>query len=238
MPKTVRAGALAASTIVATMLAACGGSTGGTTPTSIANVAPTATIATPTEDAGVLATRVADSTAAKLGPMLLSTADYPQDLRLQQQGAKILPARDVPGLTSEASGFFATVASAAGDEFVNLIVLAAEDKRGASAVLDALTPENYLAGLTQGARDAATSPFDLSSAPPGSKGFRYSGTVPASVPGQTIGRSISGQALGFVRGNAYVLLVHGVYVPSTRGIDVATIGSAIEARLAASGAVN
>lgn len=240
MAKTVWRCALAASTMVVILLAACGGSTGGKTTTPIATATPPLAVATPTEDAAVatptedaaLATRVAGSPAAKLGPTLLSTADYPPDLSVQRQGSQIVAAGDVPGLTSEASGFSASVATASGDEFVDLIVLAVGDETGASTVLDALTPGNYLSGLTGGAPDAATSPLDVSSAPLGSKGFSYSGTVPASVPGQATGDRIDGQALGFVRGSTYVLLVHAMFAPSARGIDVTKIAAAIDARLA------
>jgi hypothetical protein len=233
MAKTISRGALAAPMMAVTLLAACGGSTGGMTATPIATAPPTLTVATPTEDAA-LATRVADSPAAKLGPTVLSIADFPPDLSVERQGAQIVAAGDVPGLASEASGFFAAVVTASGDEFVNLIAIAADSDTGASTTLDALTPGNYLAGLTPGAADAATSSLDVSSAPLGSKGFSYSGTLPTSVPGQP-GPSIQGQALGFVRGSTYVLLIHGMFGPSARGIDVTKIAAAIDARLAVTG---
>jgi hypothetical protein len=218
--------------MVVILLAACGGSTGGKTTTPIATGTQTLAVATPTEDA-TLATRVADSPAAKLGPTVLSPADFPPDLSQGQQ-ARIVAAGVVPGLASEASGFFATVATASGDEFVYLIAIAADSDTGASAALHAFTPDNYLLGLTKGAPDAATIALDVSGAPLGSKGFSYSGTEPASVPGQA-GQSIVGHALGFVRGSTYVLLIHGSYVPSARGIDVTKIAAAIDARLAVSG---
>jgi hypothetical protein len=227
--KTIRRGAFAASTMVI-LLAACGGSTGKTN-TAIATGTLTPPVATPTEDAA-LATRVAGSPAAKLGPTLLSPADFPPDLIVQGQQAQIVAAGYVPGLASEASAFFATVATDSGDEFVNLIAIAVDSNAGASAALDAFTSDNYLPGLTGGAADAATGLLDVSSAPPGSKGFGFSGTLPASVPGGT-GQGIMGQALGFVRGSTFVLLVHGLFVPSARGIDVSTIAAAIDARLAA-----
>jgi hypothetical protein len=244
MAKTIVRGALAASTMAVILLAACGGSTGGKTPTPIATGTATedaafttpidnAAFATPTEDAA--ATRIADSPAAKLGPTLLSTADFPPDLTVNQQGSQIVAAGNVPGLASEASGFFATVATASGDEFVNLIAIAADSDTGASAALNALTPDNYLPGITNGAPNAATSPLDLTNAPLGSKGFSFSGTLPVSVPGQAAGQSIQGQVLGFVRGSTYVLLVHGIFAPSARGIDVTKIAAAIDARLAVGG---
>jgi hypothetical protein len=232
MAKTIRRGALAASTVVVVLLVACGGSTGGKTTTPIATATPTLAVATPTEDAAALATRVADSPAAKLGPMVLSTADFPPDLSVQRQGPQIVPAGNVPGLASEASGFFATVATASSDEFVHLIAIAVDSDTGASTALDALTPGNYLPGLTGRAPDAATSPLDVSSAPLGSKGFSYSGTVPAAVLGQATSKIIKGQALGFVRGSTYILLIHGIFAPSPRGIDVTKIAAAIDARLA------
>jgi hypothetical protein len=52
------------------------------------------------------------------------------------------------------------------------------------------------------------------------------------VPGQATGDRIDGQALGFVRGSTYVLLVHGMFAPSARGVDVTKIAAAIDARLA------
>jgi hypothetical protein len=225
MAKT-RSGALAASTMVVALLAACGGSTGCKTTTPI-------TPTKATEEAGALATRGAGSRAAKLGPTLLNTADFPPDLTVRQQGAQIVAAGDLPGLASEASRFFATVSTAAGDEFVNLTVVAADSDTDASTALDALTPANYLLKLTAGATDATASPLHVSSAPLGSKGFNYAGTVPASVTGQATGQHIAGEALGFVRGSTYVLLVHGVFAPSTRGIDVVEIAGAINARLSA-----
>jgi hypothetical protein len=231
MAKTIWRGAHAASMMVAILLAACGGSTVGKTTTPIATATPKPAVATPTEDAA-LATRVAGSAAAKLGPLLLSTADYPPDLSVRRKQTNIVAAGDLPGLTSEASVFSATVATASADEFVNLTVLAVDSDTGASTALDALTPGNYLPGLTNGAPDATTNPLDVSSAPLGSKGFSYSGTVPGAVPGKPTGASIEGQALGFVRGSTYVLLVHGMYGPSARGIDVAKIAAAIDARLA------
>jgi hypothetical protein len=231
MPKTIWRGALAASTMVVVLLAACGGSTGKTT-TPIATGTLTPAVATPTEDT-TLATRVAGSPAAKLGPTLLSPGDFPPDLTVQGQQVQIVAANYVPGLASEASGFFATIATDSGDEFVNLIAIAADSDTAASAALDALTPDNYLPGLTAGAGDAATSPLDVSSAPPGSKGLSFSGTVPSSVPGETTRQSIAGQALGFVRASTYVLLVHGTFAPSARGIDLTKIAAAIDARLAA-----
>jgi hypothetical protein len=225
MTKT-RGCALAASTMIVVLLAACGGSTGSKTTTPI-------TTAAATEDAGALATRGADSSAAKLGPTLLNRADFPPDLTVQQQGAQIVAAGDLPGLASEASGFFATVATAAGDEFVRLTVVAADSDTDASAALEALTPANYLSKFTAGAPDAAASPLHVSTALLGSKGFNYTGTVPAAVTGQATGRRIVGEALGFVRGSTYVLLIHGVFAPSARGIDVSKIAAAIEARLSA-----
>jgi hypothetical protein len=231
MAKTIWRGALAASTMVVILLAACGGSTGGKTTTPSA---PTLTVATPTEDAGALATRGANSPAAKLGPTVLSTADFPPDLAVQRQGSRIVSAGEVPGLTSEASGFFATIATASGDEFVNLVAVAFDSDAGASAALDALTPGNFLPQLAAAAPDSTASPLDVSSAPLGSKGFSYAGTVAASAPGQA-GRSLVGQALGFVRGSTYVLLIHGTFAPSTRGLDVAKVATAINARLTAAG---
>jgi hypothetical protein len=227
--------AIAAFAMLTIPLAACGGSSSGKPATATATSAPA--VATPTEDAGALATRVAASPAANIGPLLLNTADYPADMPLQRQQAKFLTARDVPGLASEASGFFATVATDAGDEFVNLIVLSANDK-SVSGALNALTPANYLPGLTTGARDAATTALDVSGAPIGAKGFAYSGTVPGTVAGQTTGRNITGQTLAFVRGGTYVLLVHGMYAPSTRAIDIVKIAAAIDARLAAEAGTN
>jgi hypothetical protein len=233
MPKTRWRGALAAFPVVVILLTACSGATGseGNTPAA----GPTLAAAAPTEDAGALATRGANSPAAKLGPTVLNTADFPPDLSVQRQAAQIIAAGDVPGLTSEASGFFADLATASGDEFVDVIAVAVGSDAGASTTLDALTPNNYLSGLTAGAPDAATSPLDVSSAPPGSKGFNYSGTAPAAAPGEPTGGSIAGQALGFVRGSTYVLVVHGMFAPSTRGIEVAKIAAAINTRLGATG---
>jgi hypothetical protein len=234
MSKTILSVALAASTLVILLLAACGGSTGGKTATPAAT-APQSALATPTEGAAALATRVAGSRAAKLGPTLLNAADYPPDMPVQQQRAKFVTPRDLPGVASETSGFYATVATASGDEFVTLIVIPFDNDAGASTALGALTTDNYLPQLATGAPDAATSPLDVSGAPLGSKGFGYSGTF--SAPGQA-GQSIAGQALGFVRGSTYVLLVHGMYAPSARGVDIVKIAVAVDARLAAQGATN
>ena len=228
MAKAITRGAFAASTMAVVVLAACGGSTGGKTTTPTA-ATPTLAVATPTEDAA-LATRVAGSPAAKLGPTVLSTADFPPDLSVQRQGPQIVAAGDVPGLASEASAFFAAVGTATGDEYVDLIAVAVDNATDASTVLDALTPGNYLSGFTGVAPDAASSPLDVSGAPVGSRGFSYSGTP--AVQGQTTGQNIVGQALGFVRGSTYVLLVHGMFGPSARGIDLTKIAAAIDARLA------
>jgi hypothetical protein len=232
MPKTVRKGAFAAFPIVVIVVAACGGSSGSktTTPTAAA----TSTVAAPTEDAGALATRGANSPAAKLGPTVLNAADFPPDMSVLQQRAQILQAGDVPGLTSEASGFSATIATASGDEFVKLIAIVLSDDAAASGALDAITPENFLPLLAAGAPDLTTSPLDVANAPPGSRGFSYSGTGAKSASGQT-GGSLAGQALGFVRGSTYVLVTHGTLAPLTRGIEVATIANAINARLGPAG---
>ena len=237
MTRTLSGATCAAAAALAMLFGACGGSSSSRTSTPTAAGTPAPAIATPTEDASALATRVASSTGAKLGPLLLNTADYPSDMPLQRQQSKFVGVRDVPGLKSEASGFFATVATGTGDEFVNLIVLSSDEK-SASGALDALTPANYLSGLTTGARDAATTTLDVSAAPIGAKGFAYSGTVPGTVAGQTTGHSINGQTLAFVRGATYVLLVHGMYATSTRNIDLAKIAAAIDARLASGAGTN
>ena len=237
MTRTLAGAACAAAAALTMLLAACGGSSSSRTSTPTPAGTPAPAVATPTEDAGALATRVAGSAAAKLGPLLLNTADFPADMPLQRQQSKFVGVRDVPGLKSEASGFFATVATGSGDEFVNVIVLSSDEK-SASGALDALTPANYLPGLTTGAHDAATTTLDVSAAPIGAKGFTYSGTIPGSVTGQSTGHNINGQTLAFVRGTTYVLLVHGMYAVSTRNIDIAKIAGAIDARLASGAGTN
>ncbi len=231
MGRTMRLRAFAGSIAATIVLTGCGGSQAARTAAPAAHATPTPVAAVPTEDAGALATRAAESPAAKLGAALLDAADYPPDLGVKQQHTKIVAARDVPGLTSEASSFFATVATSSGDEFVNLIAIATDSEQGASGMFDAFTPGTYLPGLTNGARDAVATPQAVSGAPAGSEAFSYSGTVLGSVQG----RRIEGQALGFVHGRAVVLLIHGLYTPSARGIDVTKIAAAMDARLAARG---
>ena len=183
MRKTLQKGALAALPIVVIAIAACGGSSG--TKTTTPPTAPVSTAAAPTEDAGALATRGANSSAAKLGPTVLNAADFPPDMSVLQQRAQIIQAGDLPGLISESSAFSATISTGSGDEFVKLIVVVLIDDAAASTALDAVTPENFLPLLAAGAPDLTTSPLDVANAPPGSKGFSYSGTGAKSGSGET-----------------------------------------------------
>ena len=224
--------AFAASLAAAVVLTGCRGSKGANTATPAMEVTETPADVATAVDAGALATRAAGSPAAKLGAALLMATDYPPDLGVKQQQTKIVAARDVPGLTSEASSFFATVATSSGDEFVNLIAIATDSEKSASGVFEAFTPGTYLPGLTTGARDAAATPLAVAGAPAGASAFSYSGTVPGSVPGQETRSHIAGQALGFVHGRTFVLLIHGMYAPSTREVDLAKIARAIDERLA------
>ena len=156
MRKTLQKGALAALPIVVIAIAACGGSSG--TKTTTPPTAPVSTAAAPTEDAGALATRGANSSAAKLGPTVLNAADFPPDMSVLQQRAQIIQAGDLPGLISESSAFSATISTGSGDEFVKLIVVVLIDDAAASTALDAVTPENFLPLLAAGAPDLTTSP--------------------------------------------------------------------------------
>jgi hypothetical protein len=152
---------------------------------------------------------------------------------VKREQAKFLPAADVPGLSSDVSGFFATSATSKGDEFVNLLAIAAVSEAEAAAALDAFAPEAYLSGLTGGAPDATSGPANSTGAPASAKAFSYKGTVTANEGGALVTHPVDGEALAFVRGRTFIVVVGAAYDSISRRADVRAIAAAIYRRLAA-----
>lgn len=152
---------------------------------------------------------------------------------VRQNQSKIVQAKDVPGLTGMASGQFVTVVSGDKNEFVTESVIISPGG-DATALLDAFSLRNYLAVLTGGAKDAKGSELAVTGAPSGARALSYSGTVTAG--GQT--QAVTGEAVAFVHGKVFVVVAHGKYAPSTRSIDVSSLATAIDHRLASSEALN
>lgn len=167
----------------------------------------------------------AASRAARLAPALLSASDLPPDLVQRQNQPKFLTPADTPGLTSNASQMAALFTSPDGQEFFSQAAVVPDDPSALQSMLDAFTPDGYLAGLTAGAQDAQAAPKDFAGAPPGARSFTYSATIGAT------NQHIDGEALAFVRGPVFVVLIHGFY-QSPRAIDIGKIAGAIDGRIA------
>ena len=197
-----------------------GNSSGGT---ATAAVAPAAS---PSADAGALATAAAGSRAARLGASLFMAGDLPADMRPLTGVAKILKSTDVPGLTGAASAYTVSIVSADQNEFVSEAIVV-PDSGDAAALLSAFTADRYKNDLTAGASDATAAPAELPGSPAGAKALSYAGTLTSGSQSH----HIDGDAIAFVRGQAFVFLVHGRYAPSSRVIDLGGVAARIDARL-------
>lgn len=155
---------------------------------------------------------------------LAAQADFPADMTIRQNQAKPLQPLDVPGLTVAASGQFVTVVSEDKNEYVTESVVVPTNG-DAEHLLDAFTLKNYLGGLTGRAADATGAALTMAKAPSGAKAFSFTGTV-SGVPQQ-----VAGEAVAFVNGRAFVVVVHGRYGASARTIDVASLATTIASRL-------
>lgn len=213
------------------VLAACGSSK-TSSPSATTAASP---VASPSPDATELANRAAGSPAAKLATAVLDPADYPAGFTILRRQPKLVAASDVPGLPAAASAFFAISATPDGNEFVNLIAVAAASEADAAASLASFLPDVYLSGLTGGAANAESGEASTAGAPAGTRAFSYSGTVTANEGGNLTQHEVSGVALGFVHGRTFVVVVGGAYGATARTADLVKIASAIDARLTTAG---
>lgn len=209
---------------LAAFFAACGSTSQSTSPTSTEIAGSSSPGATSAPDQNALATQAAGSPAATLAPLISVSGDLPADMHLIPIQTNILQPLDMPGLAATGSGVSITSASSDQTEFVTEVAIV-PDKGGVQPLLDAFTLANYLKGFTGGATDAAGAPLALAAAPSGSKAWSYSGTLPP-------GRRVNGQAVAFTQGNAFVVITHGTYAPSTRVIDLGALAALIDRRLA------
>ena len=123
-------------------------------------------------------------------------------------------------------GWVEILASADKNEFINQLVVVPDDG-GAAGLLDAFTSDNYLGGLAPGANDAKASLTALPGAPAGAKVLTFSGTENADINPQPI----NGEAVAFVHGPVFVIVIHGTYQPPKYPVDAAALATTVSARL-------
>ena len=204
---------------IAIVVAACGSSSKpDVTSTLPASAIPTAQATSTPRDLGFV---------EQLAPALLQPADVSPDWHVAQNQNKALDKRDVPGLHSGAEGAFTILASPDKNEFINELVVVPDD-RDAGGLLAAFTSDNYLGALAPGANDAKASFTTLPGTPPGTKVLTFSGTVNADSNPQ----SINGDAVAFVHGAVFVIVIHGTYQPPKYPIDPAALAKGVNTRLA------
>ncbi len=223
-------GAAVALAFGALSLVACGSSSTSSPTATLA--APTAA-ASPTPDATALATLAAGSAAAALAPVVVNLADYPAGFEVKKQTPRVVAAADVPGLPAPGSAYFATVATADGSEFVNIIAVVASTEADAAACLTAFVPDTYLPGLTSGAANATSQPENPAGAPAGAKAFSYTGAFSATQGGAITQHEVAGLAMAWVRGKTFVVVVGASYGTAPRTADVAHVAAAVDGRLSA-----
>jgi len=168
----------------------------------------------------------AEARATAIGPALYAEGDLPADLQALPGRTTMLHQTDVPGLTGPASSYSVMVASQDQNEFVTVAAVLPTDG-DAAPLLDAVTADTYGKNLTGGAPDATAKVISIPGAPAGARALSYSATLPGS--GAT--HHVEGEALAFVHGKIFVLLVHGRYAASPRTIDLGALAARIDARL-------
>ncbi len=167
--------------------------------------------------------------AAKLTPAMLQQSDLPAGFDPQPPQTKHLTSSEVPGLTGDATGMFATYTSSGGREYVTQIAIVPADSADVSAMADSIGSRSYIAGLTGGAPDAMATAIDLPGAPAGAKAFSYSGTTATPTGPQVL----KGEIVGFPHGKTFIVVLQASYGDATHDIDVGALSGAIDARLAA-----
>jgi hypothetical protein len=229
--RTRRRSAIAMLAVAAALLVvACGsGKKNGPTVTPAVSASPAASASPdPTEKAALAAA----SPAARLASVIVNLADYPAGFEVKKQLPNLLAPSDVPGLPSAASGYFATTATADGNEFVNIIAIVTGSEADAAACYDAFVPDSYLPGLTSGAKNATATAANPAGVPEGTKAFTYTGTLTATQSGALTQHEVSGMAMSWLHGNTFVVIVGASYGATPRTADLARIAAAIDGRLA------
>jgi len=212
--------ALLSALVVALICVACGSSS----TTKPASTGSPSVAASPTTAPGVA---TAEARATAIGPALYAEGDLPTDLQALPGRTTMLHQTDVPGLTGPASSYSIMVAASEDpDEFVTVAAVLPADGN-AGPLLDAMTADVYGDKLTGGASDGTATAITIPGAPAGARALSYS----ATLQGSDAPHQIEGEALGFVHGDVFVLLMHGRYAASTRAIDLGALATRIDGRL-------
>jgi hypothetical protein len=211
--------------------AACGSSgTSNVTPTADTSGTPRVTPA-PVSATQLAATEVAGSLITRLSGALLIPSDVPSNYGLLLNRAQLVDQTGLPGLDGSASAALVLLARSDTNDFVKQIAVAPPDRATLAKLLDAVTPANYLSGLVRDASDGTATPQTLPGAPAGAKALSFSGTV-------SPGSHVTGTLVAFTHGPVFVVIAAGTYGNSAPAVDLVSIASAIDTRLAATPEAN
>jgi hypothetical protein len=196
--------------------------------THSSNTSVSATSTAPTEAATPQdpTTQASISLIEQLKPALLQASDVPAGLNPLNNHTAGLARLAIPGLTSGAGETFTSYGTSDGAEFLSELVIIPNDRTVLANLLGAFGNDEYKKAATGYAKDAQGSFVTFANAPSGSMALEYSGTS------ATRSQLLKGQAVSFVRGPAYVVLLHGWYGGPPHSIELGALANSIDQRLA------